>query len=99
VFEGTDPENPLRWEVHNAAFSHSAPRFDVRSRLGEITAPTLVVVGRHDPVCPVEDAKEIHEGIRGSMLHVFEHSGHNPPADEPEAFEKVVAGFLGSWMQ
>ena len=94
AFEGASDEFPLQWETHNAAFSFSVPRFDVRGRLGEIKAPTLVIVGRHDPICPVEEAELIHRGIPGSQLVVFEASGHNPPSDEPEAFEEAVNKFI-----
>lgn len=93
-FEGVSNEYGIHWETHNAAFSTSVPRFDVRDRLGEITAPTLVLVGRYDPICPVEEATDIHAGIPGSELVVFEGSGHNPAADEPEAFQEVVGKFL-----
>ena len=44
-FEGASSDIELRWETHNAAFSYSVPRFDVRLRLPEISVPTLVVVG------------------------------------------------------
>ncbi|KAF4461104.1 Proline iminopeptidase [Fusarium albosuccineum] len=84
----------LRWEVHNAAFSYSQPRFDVRHRLGEIKTPTLVTVGRQDLVCPLEDAEEISRGIPNSELVIFDKSWHNPAADEPEKFQKVVFGYL-----
>lgn len=94
AFEGASDEFELHWETHNAAFSFSVPRFDIRSRLGEIKTPTLVVVGRHDLICPVEDSVEISEGIPNSELVVFEGSGHNPPADEPEAFQGAVDKFL-----
>ncbi|RSM13098.1 hypothetical protein CEP52_002130 [Fusarium oligoseptatum] len=75
-------------------FSFSQPRFDVRGRLGEIKTPTLVVVGSHDIVCPLEEAEDISRGIPNNELVVFDHSGHNPAADEPEKFQKVVYGFL-----
>ncbi|KAK3311724.1 Alpha/Beta hydrolase protein [Chaetomium strumarium] len=93
-FEGASEEFDLHWETHNAAFSFSVPRFDVRSRLSDIKTPTLVLVGRHDPICPVEEAESIHRAIRNSELVVFEASGHNPPADEPDAFQMAVNGFL-----
>ena len=93
-FEGASEEFELHWEAHNAAWSASVPRFDVRSRLGEISAPTLVVAGRHDPIVPVEVGEELQAGIPRSELVVFERSGHNPPADEPEAFQEVVGKFF-----
>ncbi|OAA72589.1 alpha/beta hydrolase fold protein [Cordyceps fumosorosea ARSEF 2679] len=84
----------FRYETHNAAFSYSMPRFDVRARLREIRAPTLVVVGRHDPITPVEDAEEIHAGIGGSVLAIFEYSGHSPPSEERELFQERVWEFM-----
>jgi proline iminopeptidase len=84
----------MRWEVHNAAFSHNQPRFDVRDRLGEIKVPTLVLVGRLDVICPVEESEMISKGIPNSELVVFEKSAHNPATDEPEMFQEVLSGFL-----
>ncbi|CCT66351.1 uncharacterized protein FFB20_14038 [Fusarium fujikuroi] len=92
-FEGASTE--LCWEVHNAAFSWSQPRFDVRSRLSEINVPTLVVVGRLDIICPVEESEMIQRRIKGSELVVFEKSAHNPATDEPEKFREVLSDFLG----
>ncbi|KAF4448782.1 Proline iminopeptidase [Fusarium austroafricanum] len=91
-FEGAGAE--LRWEVHNAAFSYSQPRFDVRDKLGEIKVPTLVVVGRLDVICPVEESEMISKGIPNSELVVFENSAHNPATDEPEVFQRVLSEFL-----
>lgn len=93
-FEGAGGDVAMRWDVHNAAWSLCVPRFDVRDRLHEINTPTLVMVGRHDPICPTEDSEEIHHGITGSELRIFEHSGHNPFADEPNAFAEVVGEFM-----
>ncbi|KAF4490302.1 Proline iminopeptidase [Fusarium agapanthi] len=92
-FEGASTEP--RWEVHNAAFSWSQPRFDVSSRLAEINVPTLVVVGRLDIICPVEESEMIRGCIKGSELVVFEKSAHNPATDEPEKFRGVLSDFLG----
>ncbi|OAA75668.1 Peptidase S33, prolyl aminopeptidase [Akanthomyces lecanii RCEF 1005] len=82
------------YETHNAAFSYSVPRFDVRDRLHEIKVPTLVVVGRHDPIAPVEDSQEIHDGIDDSVLAIFEKSGHSPPSEEPKLFQETLWQFL-----
>lgn len=93
-FEGAGSDIEMRWEVHNDAWSFSAPRFDVRDRLHQIKAPTLIMAGRHDPICPTEDSEEIHRGISGSELAIFESSGHNPFTDEPVAFKETVGRFL-----
>ena len=37
--------------------------FDVRHRLGEVTAPTLVLAGAEDPACTGELMRELAQGI------------------------------------
>jgi proline iminopeptidase len=68
--------------------------YDARPLLGRISIPTLVAVGRHDWICPVEESLEIADGIPGAELHIFERSGHSPQVEEPEAFMAVIRGFL-----
>lgn len=89
---------PRKWmfnaATHNAAFSQNLPEFDLRPRLREIGCPTLITVGRHDWITPVECSEEIHAGIAGSELVIFEHSGHSPPGDEPALFRATVSRFL-----
>lgn len=69
--------------------------WDLTSRLSEISAPTLIVVGKDDFVCPPSQAKIMHEGIPNSKLIVFEKSGHFTYVEEPEAFFDAVRGWLG----
>jgi proline iminopeptidase len=64
-------------------------------RLGEISAPTLILVGRDDFVCPPSRAQIMHEGIANSELVVFEKSGHFAYAEDPDAFFEAVR----SWLQ
>src|SRR5580692_2651362 len=68
-------------------------RFDLRPELGRITAPTLILAGRHDWICPVEFSEEIHRLIPGSDLRVFEQSSHSIRADEPRLMRDAIAGF------
>ncbi|OHE98581.1 hypothetical protein CORC01_06032 [Colletotrichum orchidophilum] len=100
IFEGNiADEYNLHYETHNFAFSHNLPRFDVRSQLQDITAPTLIATGRHDVVVPFEYGEEISKGIPISDLVIFEKSGHSPPTDEPEAFRETVSRFLSRWLK
>lgn len=95
--EGFEKAKPkYHYATHNAAFSYSVPRFDVRRRLQEIKAPTLIVIGRQDPIAPLANSEELHQGIKGSVLSIFDSSGHSPPSEEPEEFRKRVWGFLDS---
>ena len=68
--------------------------WDLTPRLGEISAPTLILVGKDDFVCPPSQAKIMHEDIPNSELVVFENSGHFTHVEEPEAFFDAVLGWL-----
>jgi proline iminopeptidase len=67
---------------------------DLRGELASIKAPTLIMAGRHDWICPPEFSEEIHRLIRGSDLRIFEDSGHMIGGDEPEAFLDAITGFI-----
>ncbi|HEX5326443.1 MAG TPA: alpha/beta fold hydrolase [Acetobacteraceae bacterium] len=83
-------------EPLNRAFSPDGflHRFDLRPELPGITAPTLILAGRHDWICPPEFSEEIHRLIPGSELRIFEHSSHSIRADEPSAMLDAIAGFI-----
>jgi proline iminopeptidase len=68
--------------------------FDLRPELARITAPTLVLAGRHDWICPPAFSEEIASLIRGADLRIFERSSHSIRADEPEAMVDAILGFL-----
>ena len=67
--------------------------WDIRSRLGEIDAPTLVTSGRYDEATRVI-AGTVHDGIAGSEWVVFEESAHMAHAEEPVRYVEVLAEFL-----
>ncbi len=69
-------------------------RFDLRPELPRITAPTLILAGRHDWICPPEFSEEIHWLIPGSDLRIFEGSSHSIRGDEPEAMLDAIKGFV-----
>jgi len=68
--------------------------FDLRPELSRITAPTLILAGRHDWICAPEFSEEIHRLIPGSDLRIFERSSHSIRADEPEALMDAIKGFV-----
>ena len=53
-----------------------------RDRLGQITAPTLVIHGADDPMFPFDHARALAREIPGAELLAVEHMGHEyfPPA-------------------
>jgi len=71
-----------------------ARRLDYRPRLGEVRAPTLLAVGRHDPQMPPICSEELAASIPDARLVVLEKSGHYPFIEMPGAFWAEVRTFL-----
>lgn len=67
---------------------------DLRPELSRITAPTLILAGRHDWRCAPEFSEEIHRLIPDSDLRIFEDSAHTIGNDEPQKCLDAIAGFL-----
>jgi 3-oxoadipate enol-lactonase len=61
-----------------------------------ITAPTLIVVGAHDPSTPFNDAQEMQAAIPGAQLAIIPRSAHLPNVEQPEIFNSVVGNFLNT---
>lgn len=69
-------------------------RYDVQSRLKEISVPSLIIGGAHDVhVSPVWSEMMARE-IPGAQLAMMENSGHFPWLDEPERFFSLITEFL-----
>jgi pimeloyl-ACP methyl ester carboxylesterase len=64
--------------------------YDVRARLGEITAPVVAVAGATDPVCPPDVLREIAEGVRAGRLVVLDDVGHQAPAERPDQVAHLI---------
>jgi len=77
-----------------AAQRGMADRRDYVSDLPSITAPTLIIVGRDDPIRPVADAEFMHQRIRNSQLEIVEDAAHLTNLEQPEAFNRVLFEFL-----
>lgn len=65
----------------------------VTDQLRKISVPTLVTCGRFD-VVPRSVAAEIHKGIKGSKLVVFENSAHVPMWEERAKYVDKLRNFL-----
>lgn len=61
----------------------------------KVKAPTLVLVGRQDPACTVEQATVIHRMIDRSELVVLEEAAHLSNIEQPQAFNAALRAFLG----
>ena len=70
-------------------------KFDVRDRIGELTAPLVLIRGVDDPGKPAEYELEIHQAVPGSKYIKLEQAGHFPMAERPgdvnRALEELMA--------
>lgn len=73
-----------------------ATRTDCTEMLSEIDVPTLILVGEEDKLTPFSDAQHLHKNIAHSRLEIIKHAGHLSNMENPQAFNKMVGGFLTS---
>jgi 3-oxoadipate enol-lactonase len=67
---------------------------DLTDKISAIKIPTIAIVGEDDPGTPVAAHKVIHERIAGSRLEILKSAAHLSNMEQPEAFNKVLTGFL-----
>ena len=63
-------------------------------RLGEITAPTMLIWGRGDQITPSDVAKLFAESIPNAELHFIDECGHAPMIEQPSLFSDHIVRFL-----
>jgi len=64
------------------------------NRLGEIRAPTLVVVGALDIADKLAQADQLAAGIAGAHKVVMPGTAHLPSLEQPERFNRILLAFL-----
>lgn len=70
-------------------------QFDIRERLKEIHAPTLVIGGTHDSMTPHKFSVYLAENIPHAELVTVEDAGHMLILEQPD----TVAGALAAWLE
>jgi pimeloyl-ACP methyl ester carboxylesterase len=65
----------------------------VVARLSRITAPTLVLWGRDDALCPVPSAHKLAREIPRAKLEIMD-AGHTPHEERPRELVMLVTEFL-----
>jgi proline iminopeptidase len=84
----------LSIDAINVAFGGFLRTYDLRLELLQITAPSLVIGGRHDWICAPEFSVEIAATIPNAQLIMLEQSGHSIRADQPEDLLHAIADFV-----
>ena len=65
-------------------------------RLGQVTAPTLVIAGGKDLVCPPHLGKAVADAIPGAQFEVWPEAAHQPFQEEPARFNARLEAFWTS---
>ena len=73
-----------------------AERDDHTSLLSQISCPTLILVGREDPITPVADSEKMHREIAGSCLVVLDNAAHVSNLERTDQFNDELLRFLNS---
>lgn len=72
-----------------------AARPDSFDLLPRIDCPTLVLVGEEDVLTPPAEAEMLAKAIPGAKLAIIPGAGHLSNLEQPERFNRLLAGFLG----
>jgi pimeloyl-ACP methyl ester carboxylesterase len=83
----TDPPPPMVIMPLLIATDHTA-------RAGEVSVPTLFVVGDHDPIFPPPMIESAANFIRRGSVEVVENTGHSPYFERPARWNNIVGTFL-----
>lgn len=86
MFLATNPEGYI-------ACGEAVRDMDHREIITSITAPTLVIAGRHDPATTVEHGEFIRSRIPGASMTVLD-AAHIANVEQPQAYTDAVLGFL-----
>ena len=83
--------NPVKAVIN---LSRASIRHDLRGRVSEIKAPTLIIVGEEDILVPVKYSRLLRKEIKNSTLVILKNCGHAPPIEKPDEFNRIVMRFL-----
>lgn len=86
----------MRHEAHVFGFGTTLSDWSVMARLGEITAPTLVVGGREDFLFPPEHQAIVADRIANAALAIIERAGHSAHAEQAPEVMRIVSSFIAT---
>lgn len=67
--------------------------YDVRDRLAEVGAPSLVLCGTADVMAPPKYSEALAAGIPDATLRLFDGAGHNLHLERPTEVASAIAGW------
>jgi pimeloyl-ACP methyl ester carboxylesterase len=91
---GADWRPAYRAELPSVPDWFVVDRTDLTARLGEIRAPTLLLNGDADPLCPPAVARLLEECIPGARSAVVRGGAHSFANDRPEEVATAIRAHL-----
>lgn len=88
----TTREDPGLRAVSELWRSFASPEHDLRAEAASVSAPTLILWGKHDPVIPLKVGKWLAAEIPAAELTVFD-TGHAPAVSDPQGFAARLVPF------
>jgi pimeloyl-ACP methyl ester carboxylesterase len=79
-----------------AADFRACDAFDVRSRLGEIDVPVLLLFGDDDRLTPLKYGEFLARNLKGAVLKIIPDAGHVAMLEKAFEVNNVVRSFLHS---
>ena len=101
-FNATRPDDIAYWTAMvagtpaegYAGCCEALASYDVRDRLGEVSAPTLAVAGADDPSTTPASLQAIVDGVPDGRLVVIDHAAHLASVEQPDEVGRVLASHL-----
>ncbi len=84
----------LSVDAINMAFGGFLKTYNVLDKLHQITAPTLILAGEQDWICPPECSIKIAQAIPQAELTIFENCGHLIRVDQPKQLLNLMTKFI-----
>lgn len=87
---------PTEWFEGLVGLLDSAESFSLRSELGAVRCPTLVVAAELDGFIPLDRCRGLAEAIPGAEFQVIEGAGHAVVVEQPDAVVDLALDFFAT---
>lgn len=68
--------------------------FDAYNRTGKISQPTLIILGKNDPIFPIPLAPDFQKTLPGAKMIIYENCGHAILLEKPDRLSQDIREFL-----
>lgn len=89
---------PGGWERVHADCYRAMHHGDLRGKLRQIEAPSLVLWGAEDPIVSLREAGVVVDEWQGADVRIVPKAGHWLPYEAAEITGRYIASFLGIWL-